>query len=203
MKIHKNTLKDFGYVYIEDVYTENELLDITKEIENLTWMMDNVPNIQDNRNAESAHHNNGTPKMTGNGVMVDYVYQNRECSPILTHNKKVILGEVADEMASSHPANASVYQTKSDWTCLNKYKYGHEYASHNDTSSFTAITFLSLKDTEMEGGDFVFTDYDITFKFKNNTAVFFPSWVFHHCTKLESTNAVRYSIAQFSCISYL
>ena len=202
MKIHKNTLENFGYVYIEDVYTEDELTDITKEIESLTWMMDNVPDIQKIRDAESALYDDGKPKMTGNGVKVDYIYQDRACSPILKHNRKLVVGKVADEMASTHPANVAVYQTKFDFTCLNKYKNGHEYAPHHDTASFTAITFLSLDDEEMVGGDFVFSDYDITLKFKNNTAVFFPSWVMHHCTKLESQNSVRYSIAQFSCISY-
>jgi len=37
------------------------------------------------------------------------------------------------------------------------------------------------------------------FKFKNNSAVYFPSWVKHHCTEIES-DATRYSVAQFVSI---
>ena len=56
---------------------------------------------------------------------------------------------------------------------------------------------------EMTGGDFVFTDYDKTFKFKDNCSILFPSWVNHHCTKLETKNVTRYSMAQFIVVSYV
>jgi hypothetical protein len=56
---------------------------------------------------------------------------------------------------------------------------------------------------EIEGGDFVFTDYDKSFKFKDNSCVIFPSWVTHHATKLKSKDVTRYSLAQTCEVHYI
>ncbi|MDP6585795.1 MAG: hypothetical protein QF535_14155, partial [Anaerolineales bacterium] len=83
MKIHKNNLGDFGYVYIENMYTKKALQSIKNEIENITWMMDNVPSIQKARNLHSARTEDNKFKMTGNGLLIDSVYTKREYSPML------------------------------------------------------------------------------------------------------------------------
>lgn len=203
MKIHKNRLDDFGYIYIEDLYTKKELQSIKKEIENMTWMMDNVPSIQEARNQHSARTENDEFKMTGNGLLVDRVYTKREYSPMLKYNRKIFKGEIKKALETSHPANVAFDLSTQDFTMLNKYTHKNEYVSHKDLAAFTAITFLSLDNKKMVGGDFMFTDYDKTFKFKDNYCVLFPSWVSHHCTKLESKDSVRYSMAQFSVVSYV
>mgnify|MGYP005996024357 CR=1 FL=1 len=107
--------------------------------------------------------------------------------------------EIKLAMESTHPSNVSVNLTNFDATSLNRYNKGHKYAPHLDNSVFTCITILSFNDKEMQGGNLVFTDYNIEFKFKNNSAVYFPSWVKHHCTEIKS-DATRYSIAQFVSI---
>ena len=203
MKIHKNNLGDFGYVYIENMYTSQELKDIKKEVENITWMMENVPSIQEARNQHSARTEDNKFKMTGNGLLIDSVYTKREYSPMLKHNRKIFKGKIKEAIESAHPANVSFDLATQDFTMLNKYTHKNEYLSHKDLAAFTGITFLTLDDKEMTGGDFVFTDYDKTFKFKDNSCVLFPSWVSHHCTKLESKDVIRYSMAQFCVITYV
>ena len=199
MKIHKNTLNDFGYLYIEDIFTEHELKSINQEIKNMDWIMDNLERIKEERLFNSAHDENDNPMMTGNGVFIDDIYYNKDCSATLTYNRKIFEEEIKSAMESTHPANVSVNLTNFDATSLNRYNKGHKYAPHLDNSVFTCITILSFNDKEMQGGNLVFTDYNIEFKFKNNSAVYFPSWVKHHCTEIKS-DATRYSIAQFVSI---
>ena len=203
MKIHTNNLGDFVFVYVEIVYTNKELKVIKKEIANITWMMDNVPSIQEARNQHSARTENDDFKMTGNGLLIDSVYTKRDYSPILKYNRKIFKGEIKEAIESSHPSNVAFDLVTQDYTMLNKYTHKKEYLSHKDLAAFTGITFLTLNKKEMIGGDFVFTDYDKTFKFKDNCMVLFPSWVSHHCTKLETKNVTRYSMAQFSVVSYV
>lgn len=203
MKIHKNRLDDLGYIYIEDIYTKKELQSIKKEIENITWMMDNVPSIQEARNQHSARTENDEFKMTGNGLLIDRVYTQRDYSAILKYNRKIFEGQIKEAIESSHPANVAYDLVTQDYTMLNKYTHKKEYMSHKDLAAFTCVTFLTLDDKEMIGGDFVFTDYDKTFKFKDNCSVLFPSWVSHHCTKLETKDVTRYSMAQFAVVSYV
>ncbi len=199
MKIHKKTLNDFGYLYIEDVFKKHELKYISQEILNMDWIMDNLERIKEERLFNSAHDENDNPMMTGNGVFIDDIYYNKDCSAALTYNRKIFQEEIKEAMESTHPANVCVNLTNFDATSLNRYNKGEKYSPHLDNSVLTCITFLSLDDKEMQGGDFVFTDYNIKFKFKNNSAVYFPSWVKHHCTEIES-DATRYSLAQFVSI---
>lgn len=199
MKIYKNTLNDFGYLYIEDIFTEHELKYIHQEITNMDWIMDNLQRVKEERLFDSAHDENGMPMMTGNGLFIDDIYYKKDCSPTLTYNRKVFEGEIKKAMESTHPANVCVNLTNYDSTSLNRYTKGDRYSPHLDNSVLSCITFLSFDSKEMQGGDFVFTDYDITYKFKNNSAVYFPSWVKHHCTEIES-DATRYSVAQFVSI---
>lgn len=203
MKIDANNLGDFGYLYIENMYTNKELDAIKNEIKNVSWMMDNVPSIQKARNEHSARTEDNKFKMTGNGMLIDSLYTNRDYSAILKFNRKLFKDNIKKAIKSSHPSNQSFDLVTKDYTMLNKYTYKNEYMSHKDLATFTNVTFLNLDDKEMQGGDFVFTDYDKTFKFKNNSSVLFPSWVSHHCTKIETKDVTRYSLAQFLVVSYV
>jgi hypothetical protein len=196
MKIHKNKSYDFGYLYIEDVYTNKEFQEIHNEIKNFDWVLDNLPRIKQMRVESGAHdlHNNSLIK--ANGMDFDEMYRHRDCSATLTHNRKMYQGEIKEAMETAHPANVSVDMTTSDSTFLNRYKKGDKYNPHRDFAFYSIISFLNFDNKEIEGGDFVFTDYNINFKFKNNSAVYFPSWVKHHCTEIKS-DSTRYSLAQF------
>jgi len=196
VKIHQHTLKDFGYLYIEDIYTNKELEDIHNEIKTFDWVMDNIDRIQKLRLEAGAHDTNNNPLLKGNGLVFDEMYRHRDCSATLNHNRKMYEGEIKEQMKNAHPANASVSLTNSDSTFLNRYRKGDRYEAHRDASLYSILSFLTFDNKKIEGGDFVFSDYNINFTFKNNSAVYFPSWVKHHCTEIKS-DTTRYSIAQF------
>ena len=169
-------------------------------------MLDSVPAIQERRTIDSAKNVDGSPKMTGNGLMVDTIYNQRDYSSLLTFNRKIFMNQennIGKKFQETHPSNVAYDRIVKDFTTLNRYSYGDQYDAHFDYASFSAITFFSLSKKEMLGGELVFTDYDISFKFVDNFCVIFPSWVQHHATKVESKDVFRYSLSQFGVIDYI
>ena len=95
MQLHPDRLEDFGYLYIEDLYTKNELKIIKTEIKNLSWMLDNVPEAGKLRQDIAGKNANGSTKMTGTGILVDHAYSNRDYSAILKFDRKVFNEEIS------------------------------------------------------------------------------------------------------------
>jgi hypothetical protein len=202
MKIIQQQTKHFGYVYVENLYTKTELHSIKNELQNINYIFDSVPAIQEQRNKNSAKYKDGSLKMTGNGMVLDAVYSQRDFSSILTFSRKIFDKPIVEKFEETHPSNVAYSRVNKDLTVLNRYSYGHQYGAHFDLASFSAITFFSLSENEMIGGELIFTDYDISFKFVDNFCVIFPSWVQHHATKVESKDVFRYSLSQFGVIDY-
>jgi hypothetical protein len=203
MQLYPNKSKDFGYLYIEDLYTKNELESIKTEIKHLSWVLDNVPNAGHLRQDIAGRNADGSTKMTGTGILIDHTYSNRDYSSILNYNRKVFNEEISDVFMKTHPANTAYKNITKDYTMLNKYSHNNENMPHQDNCSFSIVTFLTLEKKSIKGGDFVFTDYKERFKFKDNSCVIFPSWVMHHATKLKSQDVCRYSLAQTGEVHYI
>ena len=117
-----------------------------------------------------------------------------------TSSQKKDRKKVMDKMMETHPSNVAFKHLNDDYSVLNRYSYGDEYLTHFDVSSFSAITFFNLGRSEILGGELVFADYDISFKFKDNFCIIFPSWIEHHANKVKSKNIYRYSLSQFGMI---
>ena len=200
MKLIPETIKDFGYLKIFDLYSDTELKSIWKEIFYLDWVMDKMDgqskiDMEDLR----APTDSGGSKMSGEGLFLDNIYRNREHSAILSSNRKLFTDEdINKSIRDTHPSNDNQYKCiNRDLTLLNRYSNTQEYAPHTDSATFTAITILLHKPKQVAGGDFNFPDYDISFGCKNNSCLIFPSWVSHSVSKLRCFGeARRYSIAQ-------
>jgi len=202
VEIVQHKLQDFGYLCISDLYTKKELGSIKNEIKNLNYIMDTVPDVQKKRDATSDKNEDGSPKMTGNGIPIDNLYSTRAYSAILSFNRKIFVDPIASKMAETHPSNVAFKRLNDDYSLLNRYSSGDEYLTHFDVSSFSAVTFFSVGRNKVLGGELVFSDYDISFKFKDNFCIIFPSWVEHHANKVKSKNTYRYSLSQFGVIEY-
>ena len=198
----QNKLQDFGYLCVTNLYTEKELGLIKNEIKNLNYMMDEVPDVQVERFNTSDKNEEGLPKMSGNGISMDTLYGRRDYSAILSFNRKIFRDPIKTEMMETHPSNVAFGRITTDHSLINRYSYGDEYLTHCDVSSFSALTFFNLDRDEILGGELIFDDYDISFEFKDNFCIIFPSWIGHHTTKLESKNTYRYSLAQFGVIGH-
>lgn len=202
MEIVQHKLQDFGYLSISDLYTKKELGFIKNEIKNLNYILDTVSYVQEQRDSSSGKNEDGSPKMTGNGISIDDLYSTRAYSAILSFNRKIFVDPIASKMAETHPSNVAFTRLNDDYSLLNRYYSGDKYLTHFDVSSFSAITFFSVGKNKVLGGELVFSDYDIPFKFKDNFCIIFPSWVNHHVNEVKSRNTYRYSLSQFGIIGY-
>ena len=162
--------------------------------------MDAVPDVQVERYNSSDKNEEGLPNMSGNGISMDTLYSRRDYSAILSFNRKIFRDLIMDKMMETHPSHVAFNRITTDHSLLNRYSYGDEYLTHFDVSSFSAITFFNLGRSEILGGELVFADYDISFKFKDNFCIIFPSWIEHHANKVKSKNIYRYSLSQFGMI---
>tara|TARA_B100000029_G_scaffold249789_1_gene246724 strand:- start:321 stop:842 length:522 start_codon:yes stop_codon:yes gene_type:complete len=164
--------------------------------------MDNSFN-ENEKEKEREKHNaaniDGTPLMSGFGMVLDKFYLDRRYSTILSLNRKILSEEVTQNMVKINGENCAYSSVNQDHTLLNKYKAGETYKSHKDSSSFTALTFLA-KDT-INGGDLYLSEYELIIPFKNNSCVIFPSRVYHNTESFES-EVDRFAIAQFMNIIY-
>ena len=214
MKLVPEATKDFGYLKIFDLYSEEELKDIWNEIFHLDYVMevnskpkDFAPELMSDQSEREltrrARHPDGRLKMTGDGLFIDAIYADREHSPILKYNRKIFIDEdIIKNMSETHPANKGTYHlVNKDATLVNRYCSGDKYDPHSDEAIFTAITILLYESENVIGGEFLFSDYDISFGCTHNSCIIFPSWVKHSVDSVECfENGRRYSIAQLMYI---
>lgn len=186
----------FEHVIIDDMYTDDELKLIWREIEFLT------PKMWTPETALAAMDENGYKK-TAKGIPLDVVYAQRSVSDILTLNRKWFDDEVVSELVKCHPFYGFMEICNSDTTLLNCYRDGDYYRSHRDLATLSAVTFFVTEG--VTGGDFHFTDHNnYTIESKNNRAVIFPSAIRHSVDVVHTQNETqgRYSMAQFFSMRY-
>ena len=198
-----HTVQDLGYLIIENLYSNLELKLIWNEIKHIDYVLDHV--FDDKAKEEHRKSHNGmtddcsSPLMSGFGISLDAFYVQRKFSAILKFNRKLMGKEIGEHFKNINSENSGYELVNTDFTLLNKYRKGEQYKKHRDSSSFSAVTFLSK--TDLNGGGLEFCDYDVRVPFKNNSCVIFPSRTYHQTEEIKS-NIERYSISQFMTIRY-
>ena len=202
MTLTPNVVEDLGYLIVENLYSKSELKFIWNEIKHIDYVMDHVfdeKTKEEHRKSHNGLTDSGTPLMSGFGLSLDTFYSDRKFSAILKYSRKLTDEKIGKVMAGINGEDSAYQQVNWYFTLLNKYKGGDIYHRHWDSSSFSAVTFLSQGN--IQGGGLEFCDYKITVPFKNNSCVIFPSRAYHKTESFVS-KAERYSIAQFMTIRY-
>lgn len=202
MKFKPQTVKDLGFLVVEDLYSESELNFIWNEIKHIDYVMDHVFDEkakEEHRKSHNGMTDEGDPRMSGFGLSLDTYYSDRKFSAILNYSGKLIEEEICKAMVGINGENSAYKQVNWYFTLLNKYNSGEAYNKHIDSASFSVITFLAKEN--LEGGGLEFCDYKTTVPFKNNSCVIFPSRAYHK-TESFTSQTERYSIAQFMNIKY-
>lgn len=190
----KSYIGPFEHVVIENYYDNDELELMWKEMEFLT------PKLLDPEYTNAARKE-GSLLKNGTGVFLDEVYKDRNISNILSFNRKLWHPTILQELEKISPWWNLIRICNKDYTLLNYYQDGCYYKSHKDHAIINAISIIYKDDNHFDGGDIVFSDYDITLPKKSNTLILFPSQINHAVTDIKmKTNlsfAGRYSMAQF------
>lgn len=178
------------YLVIDNLYTDEELLTMYKEI---IALAPHAKGPEDN----SARYGNGVPKRKGSSIFLDdYYSSNRDASDILKINRKLFCNDILYKAAKLNAFYEHLGKSSLDNTLINYYGDGGGYDSHNDYAVITAVTMLQIG--EVQGGDFVFPDYNEVIKFKPNRTVIFPSCVNHLAdTIVAPEGSYRVTMVQF------
>lgn len=185
----------FDYIVVEDMYDRCELDLIWQELLFLT------PSFLPPDKTGAARNSTREIKKQGSGIFLDSFYSDRNLSNILRLNRKLWSPKILQPAIASSPWWSLLRSCNKDATLLNHYLENEYYGPHEDMSMISAVTILYKEDSKFSGGNFVFTDYDITVPKQSNLTVIFPGPIMHQVTPVQilpnGNFSGRYSIAQF------
>jgi hypothetical protein len=190
MLIQAKQVKNFSYIVIDNMYEEDELAEIKKEIVSL------LEHVKTPEETGAAVYESTVLKKSS-GLFVDDLYlARREQSALLTFNRKLFCDEIVREAVKLNLFYKILNKCDYDRTILNFYQTGDEYKPHVDSCPITAITFFALGD--IHGGDLTFPESNETVCFKENRTVIFSGCALHATTPVVTEpDGYRVSMAQF------
>ncbi len=183
------------FIYIENVYDENELELIWQELEFLNC---NDKLLDPEMTASAAEE--GVLIKKNKGVFLDVLYTNRNFSNILTVNRKILTTDVINQQDSWFFKD--LCSTRDD-TLISYYEGGDYYQPHKDNALATICSWFFKEPKKFTGGNFYFVDYNTKIEVINNSAVIFPSHMKHAVDTIDMNIADqgkglgRYCISQF------
>ena len=165
------------YIVIDKTFTPDELKLIYRELEfihpKLLPANQTAPAVKD-----------GVIQKQNKGVFLDQLYNLRDFSDILTVNRKFFTKDNIDAYTKCHPAYASIYTLNKDSTLISYYETSDHYKSHSDSSVISICTWFFKEPKNFTGGDFIFSDYNITIPVRNNMSVVFLGCYPHEVSKI-------------------
>jgi len=192
----------FPHVIIKDVYNENELRLIWRELEFLTEKYKFKPGAENG--AEGSTTLSGINPSQNFGLTLDEVYLDRSISDILAITSKLAGDQYVNKICEVSPLVGHLKHCNYHCTKVKYYETDNYYRGHYDTARFTFLTYLFKEPKQFTGGDLYFDDYDYTIKLENNMTVFFVGSIIHSSkeVKLNSdvqpwTGGGKYCITQF------
>ena len=170
------------YLYIEDIFSEEELPLIYRELEFLQ------PKLLNPEKTGTARADNGAPAKKNKGIFLDELYSIRKFSDILTVNRKFFTYDVINALEQCCPGYGLLKSSNLDSTLISYYEDSDYYEPHTDSASITIVSWFFKNPKNFIGGDFIFSDYNIKTVPKNNSAVIFFSCFKHEVTPIKMIN---------------
>lgn len=179
MKITSDS-KDF--LVIDDFYTDEEQVDIWKELDFLTYDRKLMPPEE----TGTAHDlDTGEALKKNSAIFLDGIYARRELSNILTINRKLFSPEVIENFEGMDNCFKYIHHTNYDATLISYYEEKDYYKAHTDTSILTYLYWCHKEPKKFEGGDLILPELSEGITYKNNRLVIFPSWRLHEVTPIK------------------
>ena len=179
------------YLYIENIFEENELQLIYKELE---FLHPKLLNAEHSGGAKK----NGIILKKNTGVFLDTVFLIREFSDILNINRKFFSEEITKSAIKCCPGYGLLKTVNSDSTLISYYENEDYYQPHFDSCAISIVTWFFKEPKNFTGGDFNFTDYNVTIEPKNNSGVIFFSNYFHEVSSTQLLNNLEPMSGRFS-----
>ena len=170
----------FPHVLVDNYFAENEEAQVWSELDVLS------KHLKPGSETFPATFSDGTIKKKNSGVFLTDVYKSLTISPIFSFNRKIFNKEVVKEIVSFDRVFGYFPITNVDNTLVQFYQDGDYYKSHHDVCLYTLVVAFYKTPRAYNGGVLKFSDYEIDLN--HNQAVFFPSYVHHEVTEIQSTS---------------
>jgi Rps23 Pro-64 3,4-dihydroxylase Tpa1-like proline 4-hydroxylase len=185
------------YLIIEDLYEEEELERIYRELEFLH------SKLLGPSATGSAKDPDGNILKENKGVFLDEVYRLREFSDILNINRKLFNEEIYNKLLECSPLFALLKNLNADSTLISYYEDASYYKSHRDNSIISMCTWFFQEPKNFTGGDFILSDYNIHIPVKNNQTVIFFSTTYHEVTETKMIDYNKICSGRFSLSTFV
>jgi Rps23 Pro-64 3,4-dihydroxylase Tpa1-like proline 4-hydroxylase len=194
MNIKYDKKLNLPYVIVDDFYSEEELVQIWKEIDFLS----SEDKLLGPEYTNSSTYLDGDLKKKNIGVFLDDLYLNRDTSNILKLNRKVFDSDFFEELEKLNFSFSFIKNSRKDNTLLSYYGDGDYYNPHSDAFLFTGVFLLYREPKQFEGGELIFTEHDAKIECISNRFILFPSSIRHEVSEVKMKSDVpwmgRYSI---------
>ena len=194
----KSSGTEIPFLIIRDLYDEDELRMIKKEID----FIHSAGCFTENTG--SATDSSGNKLKKAKGIWLDTMYTDRNTSMILRLNRKPLHDvEIKQAFINLSPYHNSYAWINKDATLLHYYENEDLYKSHSDRTVFSCITWFFNRPKKFKGGNLTFTDLNVSIEIEDNMCVIFPSMLYHGVEEIKMQEDVgdekngRYSLAQF------
>ncbi|MBC8554843.1 MAG: hypothetical protein H8D23_34970, partial [Candidatus Brocadiales bacterium] len=168
----------FHYIVVENLWTDKE----HKEMFDEMLFLENKSLFKPPEETGTAKHEDGTNKKINTGRFIDEVWQNRDYSDILKHNRKLF--KVFENKKIEDSWYYDGLNFNSDSTLVSYYEDACYYESHRDLTVATAVSWFFKEPKKFKGGEITFTDYDLTFEVTNDLTIMFPSNIKHEVSEI-------------------
>jgi Rps23 Pro-64 3,4-dihydroxylase Tpa1-like proline 4-hydroxylase len=181
------------FLLIEDLFNEDELQKIYRELEFLH------PKLLDPDNTGSAKNIDGSNRKKNKGVFLEQVYVDRQFSDILCINRKLFGQDIFAKLNECSVAYGIFNHLNIDTTLISYYEDTDHYKSHCDAFTIISMcTWFFQEPKNFLGGDFKFSDYNITIPVKNNQSVIFFSHFKHEVSEIKMIDKFKTCSGRFS-----
>lgn len=168
------------FVLVQNVFDENELDSIHKELDFLhsresLWL--------EPEDSGAARDFDNAPLKKNKGIWVNSIYANPEASSILTNNMKLYNSGVAQQIAMEHSWFEYFIHNAEFTTLLSYYEDSDHYKAHRDHAVLTTLTWIYKEPKKFQGGDLILND-EATIACTNNVTLILPSTCMHEVTPI-------------------
>lgn len=176
------TFSDFGFIIVENVYDNNELELIWKDIDKLC-----DENLLKSPQETGAASDYFTGKLLKNnyGTYLDSLYKERKINFLLPLSEKFFENEITEAVASLSNVHELYRNVNLTGNLISYYENSHYYGPHTDQAVFTILIWFHKEPKIWDGGILKFSEMNVEVEPKNNRAIIFPSSFLHEVSPVQ------------------